>query len=88
MSNGHERTNKEWRTDEVCAFNTGNYDFTLSWTAEESQTSPATNSAPMPSNSGTSIFTALREQLGLRLESTKAPVDFLVTDHVERPSEN
>ena len=67
---------------------TGNYDFTLSWTPEESQTSLATNSAPMPNNSGSSIFTALQEQLGLRLESTKAPVDFLIIDHVERPSEN
>ena len=35
-----------------------------------------------------SIFTAIQEQLGLRLESTKGPVDVLVIDHVERPSAN
>jgi uncharacterized protein (TIGR03435 family) len=35
-----------------------------------------------------SIFAALREQLGLTLISTKAPIDFIVIDHVERHSEN
>jgi uncharacterized protein (TIGR03435 family) len=34
------------------------------------------------------VFTAIKEQLGLTLEPTKSPVDFLVIDHIERPSEN
>jgi uncharacterized protein (TIGR03435 family) len=39
-------------------------------------------------SSGPSIFSAIQEQLGLKLESAKAPVDVLVIDHVEKPSEN
>ena len=39
-------------------------------------------------NGPPSIFVAVQEQLGLRLESTKGPVEVLVIDHVERPSGN
>jgi uncharacterized protein (TIGR03435 family) len=35
-----------------------------------------------------SLFTAFQEQLGLKLESKKAPVEMFVIDHVERPNEN
>ncbi len=59
---------------------TGNYDITLRWTPDGSQTSDP--DAPPD------LFTALQEQLGLKLVQTKAPVDVLVVDHVERPSEN
>ena len=43
---------------------------------------------PAPDEPGPSIFTALQEQLGLKLESTKAPVDMIVIDSVEKPSAN
>jgi uncharacterized protein (TIGR03435 family) len=44
--------------------------------------------APPPQPDGPNIFTALREQLGLRLEKGKGSVEYLVIEHVERPSEN
>src|SRR5580765_861727 len=55
----------------------GEYDFTLEWV-------PDVNA----SNAGPSLFTALDEQLGLKLESTKSRVQAIVIDHVERPTEN
>ena len=70
---------------------TGKYDFTLQWTPA-SHPDPmfhGTESAePSPNSSGPSLFTALQEQLGLKLESTKGPVDAIVIDHVELPTEN
>jgi len=39
-------------------------------------------------NDGVTIFTALQEQLGLKLESARGPIDMLVIDHIERPTEN
>ncbi len=75
----------------------GRYDFTLQWTPDQGQRAmlmgpeggkPGTDNTPPPDSSGPSIFTAIQEQLGLKLESQKGPVEFLVIDHVERPSEN
>ena len=73
---------------------TGKYDFTLQWMPDSGQASmPGPDSgqqgnAPPSDSSGPSIFTALQEQLGLKLESITAPVEHIVIDHVERPSEN
>lgn len=61
----------------------GTYDFTLRWTPENFQ-NPADNAGP--SRDGTTIFTALQEQLGLKLEAQRGPVEFLIIDRVERPS--
>jgi uncharacterized protein (TIGR03435 family) len=63
---------------------TGRYDFSLRWTPEDVATDAA-----MPSDSYQgSLFTALQEQLGLKLVSQKGPVNVLVIDQMERPSEN
>ena len=75
---------------------TGEYDFTLKYTPEPGQgglvaapPGPPGPDAPPPGDSdGPSIFTALQEQLGLRLNSQKAPVDTIVIDRVEKPTEN
>jgi uncharacterized protein (TIGR03435 family) len=69
----------------------GRWDFTLTWTPDETQFVSRGVRVPPPStdpNAPPVISTAFQEQLGLRLESTKAPVDVLVVDRVERPSEN
>jgi uncharacterized protein (TIGR03435 family) len=62
----------------------GRYNITLKWTP---QTDGAEGTAPQP-DAGPSIFTAIQEQLGLKLESTKGPVQVLIIDHVEMPTEN
>jgi bla regulator protein blaR1 len=76
---------------------TGKYDFTLQWKPDRDP-SPMPGAPPpgqqgpdatlSPDSSEASIFTAVQEQLGLKLESRKAPVEVLVIDHVEAPSEN
>ena len=62
---------------------TGKYDVELRWTDD---TGPDTRPASDPA--APSIFTAIQEQLGLKLDSQKAPVEVLVIDHVDAPSAN
>ena len=64
----------------------GNYDFKLEWAFDPEPSAP--DGQPADSSVGGSIFSALQEQLGLHLEATKGPVDVLVIDHVDKPSEN
>jgi bla regulator protein BlaR1 len=74
----------------------GNFDFKLQWTPDPGQTlgqfggppPPGVDAPPPPDPNGPSIFTAVQEQLGLRLESQKGPVDLIVIDRVEKLSEN
>jgi uncharacterized protein (TIGR03435 family) len=71
----------------------GRYDFKLEWSLDalgvSSPVAATGAEVPVaPEPSGPSLFAALQEQLGLRLEPQKAPVDTLVIDHVARPSEN
>ena len=75
----------------------GNFDFKLEWTPDPGQSGggpfggappPGADAPPPPDPNGPSVFTAVQEQLGLRLESQKGPVEMLVIDKVEKPSEN
>jgi uncharacterized protein (TIGR03435 family) len=68
---------------------TGKYDFDLKWTPDGTTIrGPGDPDAPQPDPNGPSIFTAVREQLGLELKSAKGPVEVLVIDHVEKPDAN
>ena len=70
----------------------GRYDFTLDWRPDEFQfprASAAQRAAAATSaDSLPDLFTAFQEQLGLKLDTTKAPADVLVIDKVSKPSEN
>ena len=81
---------------------TGHYDFKLQWTPGPGESdgfgpfsivnirdsAPGPDTPPPPNPNGPSIFTAVQEQLGLRLESTKGPVEIIVVDRAEKASEN
>lgn len=70
----------------------GRYDFTMQWTPDETQfggqgaraQAQAAEGAPQNPD----LFTAMQQQLGLKIEATKAPADVFVIDHVEKPSGN
>jgi len=74
---------------------TGSYDVKLEWQPDENQVAmfqamgvPEGFGAPPPDGHGPSLFAALPEQLGLKLESQKGPVEIFMIEGVERPSEN
>ena len=71
----------------------GRWDFTLKWTPDEAQfAAMGAPGAPPPASDAADaappLITAMREQLGLKLEAEKTPVEILVIDHVEYPSAN
>ncbi len=68
------------------------YDFTLDWTPDETQFPDRQGLPAQPADPNAEtfpdLFTAMQQQLGLKMESAKTPVDVLVIDHVEKPSAN
>ena len=64
----------------------GTYDVDLRWTPDETQALQTPQ--PPVDSTAPALFTAIQEQLGLRLESGKGPVEVLVVDEAEKPSGN
>lgn len=62
----------------------GSYDLQLTWTPEAG----AGDGTQADAASGPTLFTALQEQLGLKLEAAKGPVQILVIDTIQKPGEN
>jgi len=69
----------------------GRFDFQLKWTPDETQFGGLGIKVPPPTDDAAAppdLFTAMQEQLGLKLQATKAAVDVIVVDRVQKPSEN
>lgn len=70
---------------------TDRYDFQVKYTPDASQAIPGLPAPPPPADPADAppdLFTAVQQQLGLKIESTKAPVDVIVIDKVSKPSED
>ncbi len=78
---------------------TGRYDFELKWTPDQSTGGlfgrgplgpppPGIEPPPPPDPNGPNIFTAVQEQLGLKLDSGKGPVEIIVIDSAQKPTED
>jgi uncharacterized protein (TIGR03435 family) len=63
------------------------YDFELEWTPDDSQFGGQLPQGP-PDSGKPGLFTAMQQQLGLKIEATRGPIDTLIIDHLDRPSEN
>jgi len=66
---------------------TGTYNFTLNWSAQPAHMVNGVGTYSTPSDDAPSIFTALQE-LGLKLQPGTGPIEIIVIDHVEKPTEN
>jgi uncharacterized protein (TIGR03435 family) len=64
----------------------GEFSFKFDWTPESKQ--PAAAVAPAEAPAGRSLFSAVQEELGLALNPTRAPIDILIIDRAEQPTEN
>ena len=67
---------------------TGIYTISLTFTLEDSRSAVPNTETASSVDGGLSVFTALKEQLGLELKSSKGPVNVLVVDHLDPPTEN
>jgi uncharacterized protein (TIGR03435 family) len=67
----------------------GAFDLDLTWTPEQVSAGPeGTQSQTAPSSDSVSLFTAVQEQLGLKLDAQRGPVDVVVIESAERPVED
>jgi uncharacterized protein (TIGR03435 family) len=71
----------------------GKYDFRLEWTPADTEPlmqmpGAMPDPAGQPAELGPSVFAAIQEQLGLRLEARRAPVQVMVIDRLDKPTEN
>jgi uncharacterized protein (TIGR03435 family) len=66
---------------------TGPYDLDLQWTPDPAAAGGSPPGPPGPGD-GASLFAAIQEQLGLKLEAKRAPVEVVVIDSAERPTED
>jgi uncharacterized protein (TIGR03435 family) len=67
---------------------TGRYDFDLAWSYDDSQFDGKLPPINLEQANRPSLFTALQTQLGLTLESSRAQVETIIIDDVQKPSEN
>jgi uncharacterized protein (TIGR03435 family) len=68
---------------------TGKYDFSLVWTPDQLQAPiPNTNALAPTDNAPPGLYAATQEQLGLKIEAARLPIDVLVVDKLEKPSDN
>jgi uncharacterized protein (TIGR03435 family) len=64
------------------------FDFTLSWTPDEFQSPPVVGADGTSDEAFPNLFTAIQQQLGLRLEATKARVDVMMVEHAGVPGQD
>ena len=66
----------------------GNYNFNLQWKHVDQAANGVDRGASADNAESSSLFTAVQEQLGLKLEQQKGPIPVLVIDHIEKPAAN